>query len=168
MLFRKKATLIPLTPLFVWARQHTGMSLAWKIAAINMGAMVLAIVGVLYSNQYMETLIHHEMSSMQRQAELVAGTIAGQAVVLEQELNGQEFIQPEITVQIVRRLVDGSEMRTQVFKPDLELIADSWLLKGGGVAVRLEPVAEPSGQYSSRVVPDVMRWLAEQVPSFYQ
>lgn len=164
MLFRKKPDLAPLTPLFAWARQHAGMSLAWKIAAINMGAMVLAIVGVLYSNQYMETLIRHEMGSMQRQAELVAGTIAGQAVVLAQDVDGQEVIQPEITVQIVRRLVDGSEMRTQVFKPDLEVIADSWLLKGGGVAVRLEPVAAPSDQYGYRVVPDVMRWLAEQVP----
>ena len=129
-------------------------SLSLRILAVNLAAPVLLVLGLLFLDEYEDTLIATELEALHTQGELIAASLGESAVVVETENadfpsfipNGNlRIIQPDTARQLVRRLAGLAQLRARLFDRDGNLIADSRLLQGPGGEVQvidLPPLAE--------------------------
>ena len=137
------------------ARSHGPFSsLSLRILAVNLAAPVLLVLGLLFLDEYEDTLIATELEALHTQGELIAASLGESAVVVETENadfpsfipNGNlRIIQPDTARQLVRRLAGLAQLRARLFDRDGNLIADSRLLQGPGGEVQvidLPPLAE--------------------------
>ncbi len=116
-----------------------------KILAVNMFALIIPVVGLLYLSAYRDSLIEAELLALKTQGEVFAGAIGEGAIATT--LSGDQMLDIAPARQIVRRLSDLSALRSRLFLPDGELAADSRLLVGGGGVVQvqvLDPPDEPT------------------------
>lgn len=115
-----------------------------RILAVNMFALIIPVVGLLYLGAYRDSLIEAELEALKTQGEVFAGAIGEGAIATT--LSGDQMLDIAPARQIVRRLSDLSALRARLFLPDGELAADSRLLIGGGGVVEvqvLEALDEP-------------------------
>lgn len=135
-------------------------SLSLRILAVNLAAPVLLVLGLLFLDEYEDTLIATEIEALRTQGELIAAALGEGAVVVETENadfpsftpNGNlRIIQPDTARQLVRRLAGLAQLRARLFDRDGNMIADSRLLQGPGGEVQvidLPPVTEETlGQW---------------------
>jgi len=115
-----------------------------RILAVNMLALAIPVVGLLYLDSYRSSLIQSELDLLQTEAKLFSGAVAASAVVTDPV--GEDSLLPEGTRQTVRRMVDVSKTRARIFAPDGALLADSFLLSGPGGIVEIEPLPPPEPQ----------------------
>lgn len=116
-----------------------------KILAVNMFALIIPVVGLLYLGAYRDSLIEAELLALKTQGEVFAGAIGEGAIATT--LSGDQMLDISPARQIVRRLSDLSALRARLFLPEGELAADSRLLIGGGGVVEvqvLEALDEPT------------------------
>ncbi|MSO98404.1 MAG: HAMP domain-containing protein [Rhodospirillaceae bacterium] len=125
-----------------------------RILAVNLAAPVLLVLGLLFLDEYEDTLIATEIEALRTQGELIAASLGEGAVVVETEnadfptftpTGNLRIIQPDTARQLVRRLAGLAQLRTRLFDRDGNLIADSRLLQGPGGEVQvidLPPVDE--------------------------
>jgi two-component system sensor histidine kinase ChvG len=136
-------------------RSHGVLSpLSLRIFAVNLAAPVLLVLGLLFLDEYEDSLIASELDGLRVQGELIAASIGEGAVVVETENadfpsftpNGNlRVLQQDTSRQLIRRLAGLAQLRARLFDRDGNLIADSRLLQGPGGEVQvvdLEPVAE--------------------------
>src|SRR5690606_26981855 len=102
-------------------------------------ALVIPILGLLYLDNYRQSLIQSELELLKTEAKLFSGALAASGVVTGPL--GDERLIPETTRPTVRRLVDVSQTRARVFTPDGSMIADSFLLSGPGGVLEMQPLA---------------------------
>jgi two-component system, OmpR family, sensor histidine kinase ChvG len=129
-------------------------SLSLRIFAVNLAAPVLLVLGLLFLDEYEDTLIATEIEALRTQGELIAASLGEGAVVVETENadfptftpNGNaRVIQPDNARQLVRRLAGLAQLRARLFDRDGNMVADSRLLQGPGGEVQivdLPPVDE--------------------------
>lgn len=115
-----------------------------RILAVNMLALAIPVIGLLYLDSYRSSLIQSEIELLQTEAKLFSGALAAGAVVTDP--SGEDSLMPENTRQTVRRLVDVSKTRARIFAPDGALLADSFLLSGPGGVVEIQPLPPPEPQ----------------------
>lgn len=125
-----------------------------RILAVNLAAPVLLVLGLLFLDEYEDTLIATELEALRTQGELIAAAIGEGAVVVETEnadfptftpTGSLRVIQPDTARQLVRRLAGLAQLRARLFDRDGNMIADSRLLQGPGGEVQvvdLPPVDE--------------------------
>lgn len=152
-----------LQPLFRRPGGQRGMSLAMRIILINAFAMLLMISGLFYFGRYMDRLINDEVQLLLRQAQLVASTLG--EVAVDNNESG-DILRTDITRQMVRRLVETTDARTQVFATNSLMIADSRLLRGAGKYVQVDILPPPTGlpQSAHEHVMEIFGWLASLMP----
>jgi two-component system, OmpR family, sensor histidine kinase ChvG len=109
-----------------------------RILAVNILAIAIPVVGLLYLDNYRQSLIQSELELLKTEAKLFSGALAASGVVTGPL--GDERLLPETTRQTVRRLVDVSQTRARLFAPDSVMIADSFLLSGPGGVVEMQPL----------------------------
>jgi len=135
----------------LWRRVITrfSSSLTRRILVLNLGGLVVLVVGFLYLNQFRAGIIDARVQSLQTQGEIIAAAIAASAVVetdtitidpekLLQLAPGEssppadtddqsiEFsINPERVGPVLRRLVTPTRTRARVFDRDGLLLLDS-------------------------------------------
>jgi two-component system, OmpR family, sensor histidine kinase ChvG len=135
-------------------RSLTPGSLITRIFMINLLGLVILALGMLYFNQFRESLINARMESLRTQAQIIAAAIAGSAtadtgnividpgsledetepVVEGEQPEGVDFpINPETAQPVIRRLLGVSGNRAQIIDPDGNLIVDSRFLLGGDI-----------------------------------
>jgi len=109
-----------------------------RILAINILALVLLVIGLLYVGQYRKGLIDNEISALNIQAELFAAAI-GEAAVGNNDSNQTLVVKD--AQQILRRMVNTTGITAQLFLPNGKLLIDSRLFRGpsGNVEVRELP-----------------------------
>lgn len=112
-----------------------------RILAVNMLALIIPVVGLLYLGAYRDSLIDAELEALKTQGEVFAGAIGEGAIATT--LSGDQMLDIPPARQIVRRLSDLSERRARLFLPDGELVADSRLLVGGGGVVHVQKLEAP-------------------------
>lgn len=133
-----------------------------RILAVNLVAPVLLGFGLLFLDEYEESLIATELDGLRTEGELIAASIGEGAVVIETE--SQAFgafmpagatrrIDPESARQLIRRLAGLADIRARLYGIGGVMIADSRLLRGPGGEVRVVdlPPTEPD------MVTDYMR-----------
>jgi len=125
-----------------------------RILAINILALVILVAGLLYHGQYRQSLIDQELVALRVHAEILAAALGETAT--EYATPDSQRLQPNIAVQMVRRLVETTGGRARLFSPDGTLIADSRQMPGsGGSVLRIELPPPDVGEHIGR---DVFDW----------
>jgi two-component system, OmpR family, sensor histidine kinase ChvG len=136
-----------------WRRFAPG-SLIARIFLINLLGLVILALGILYFNQFRQSLIDARAQSLRTQAQIIAAAIAGSATAdtstividpnsLEEEPetptegdqpDGLDFpINPETAQPVLRRLLTNTGNRAQIIDPDGNLVVDSRFIFGGDI-----------------------------------
>ena len=142
-------------------------SLTRRIVALNLAALLVLVVGILYLNQFRDGLIDARVESLMTQGEIIAGAIAASATVetdsisidpeklLElqageslapgsDQLDSLDFpINPERVAPVLRRLISPTRTRARIYDRDANLLLDSRHLYSRGQILRYDlPAAE--------------------------
>ena len=117
-----------------------------RVLAVNLVAPVLLGLGLLFLDEYEESLIATEIDGLRTEGELIAASIGESAVIIETEseafgafmpAGATRRIDPDTARQLVRRLASLANIRTRLYGNGGVLIADSRLLRGPGGEVRV-------------------------------
>ncbi len=112
-----------------------------RILAINIIALLIPVVGLLYLGPYRENLIAAELQALREQGEIIAGAIGEGAV--EITAAGGQRLDLNAARQIVWRLSGPGRVRARLFVPTGELVADSRFLLGTRRVVQVEELPPP-------------------------
>lgn len=115
---------------FRWPRVSP---LTRRIVAVNVLPLALLAVGFLYLGKFEASLIGQQIESLHMQGQIFAAALA-EGAVLDSADEG-EILLPELSRQMMRRLVEPTRTRARLFDNHGRLIADSRLLRGSGDAV---------------------------------
>src|SRR5437762_4792595 len=114
-----------------------------RIIAVNVLPLLLLAVGFLYLGKFEASLIGQQIESLRTQGEIFAAAL-GEGAVLESADEGETLL-PELSRQMMRRLVEPTRTRARLFDNQGRLIADSRLLRGPGIPVQVAELP-PAGQ----------------------
>ncbi|HVO01705.1 MAG TPA: stimulus-sensing domain-containing protein [Candidatus Cybelea sp.] len=136
-----------------------------RILLLNVMALAIPVVGLLYLPTYRDSLIQSELELLKTEGELFSGAIAASGVVTDPD--GSERLQPDTSRQTIRRLVDVSKTRARLFLPNGTLVADSFLLSGPGGILLIEPLPPPEPPEGPvlRALGRVYDWLLGRLPA---
>ncbi len=167
--------------LFVWLRRFLGhyifSSLTRRILFLNLAALGVLVIGILYLNQFRDGLIDARVESLMTQGEIIAGAIASSATVetdsisidpeklLElqagesiapgsDQLESLDFpINPERVAPVLRRLISPTRTRARIYDRDANLLLDSRHLYSRGQILRydLPPVQDEEPDLLERI-----------------
>jgi two-component system, OmpR family, sensor histidine kinase ChvG len=136
-----------------WNRFAPG-SLIARIFLINLLGLVILALGILYFNQFRDSLINARAQSLRTQAQIIAAAIAGSATAdtgaiaidpnsLDEgtdttpdvdQPDGLDFpINPETAGPVLRRLLANTGNRAQIIDADGNLVVDSRFIYGGDI-----------------------------------
>jgi len=117
-----------------------------RIFVVNISALLFLALGLLYTGQYEQELIDHELQALTQEGQLISAALAEGAV--QERLNDQTSLDQDLSRLMVRKLVEGSNVRIILFNRDGALLADSHQLTGDGgdvEVVELEPLVVNTG-----------------------
>jgi two-component system sensor histidine kinase ChvG len=136
-----------------------------RILLLNVVALAIPVVGLLYLPTYRDSLIQSELELMKTEGMLFSGALAESGVVTDPD--GSERLQPDTSRQTIRRLVDVSKTRARLFLPNGTLVADSFLLSGPGGMLVIEPLPPPEPPESPilEALGSAYDWLLSQMPA---
>jgi len=145
-------------------RRRRTSPLLRRILTLNVLALLIPIVGLLYLDQYRDSLITAELEALKTEGQLFAVAL-GETGVTAGDL-GDERMMPEAARLTLRRMVEISKNRARLFALDGSLVADSLRLlspEGAIVIVPLEP-PKPQSLFEA-LLNDMYDWVVEQLPS---
>jgi len=117
-----------------------------RILFINIFALVVLVIGLLYVGRYRQELLQTEFAALTVQAEMVAASIGEAAIMVEGE-SPPELI-PDMAGQIVRRLARTNRTQAQLVKADGTVVVDSRRVSGPGGVVEIDELPPPPTQRS--------------------
>jgi len=147
------------------ARQRRRISpLTLRILAVNVLALAMLGIGLLFLGEYESSLIDTELQALKTQGEIFAAAL-GEGAVIDSVAEGEELI-PELGRQMMRRLVEPTRTRARLFDPTGALVADSRVLRGPGgiVQIRELPPLQPRGFFGS-IADTLYDWVVGRLPS---
>jgi len=164
-------------PLRRFLGHHIFSSLTRRILFLNLAALGVLVVGILYLNTFRDGLIDARVESLMTQGEIIAGAVASSATVetdsisidpeklLElqagesigpgtDQLDNLDFpINPERVAPLLKRLISPTRTRARIYDRDANLLLDSRHLYSRGQILRydLPPVEEEEPGLLERV-----------------
>ncbi len=135
-------------------------SLTWRVLAVNMIAVVLLAMGLLYLDRYKQRLIEAQLDSLAVQGAIFAAAL-GEAAVTSNIALGQDTL-TALARPMVRRLAVPARLRARLFAANGDLIADSQyigMVRGGVEVAPLPPLREASPVITALL--DAYDWLVE-------
>jgi two-component system sensor histidine kinase ChvG len=134
-----------------------------RILAVNLLALAIPVVSILFLAQYQQRLIDNELIGLRTEARLFSVAIAEGCV----DRNNEDVatILPQPARAMIRHLVETTTTRTQLFDTSEHLIADSHQLMGPGGVVQLEelPPLEVRQNFGDGILDDISN-LISRVP----
>lgn len=115
--------------------------LTLRIMAVNMAAIVTLALGVLYTSQYERELIDSELAALSNEGRLYAAALAEGGV--RENLSGGATLAPDLSRRMVRKLIEGRDVRTMLFNRSGKLIADSHQMLSPGGMVQIVSLPPP-------------------------
>lgn len=120
--------------------------LTLRILAVNIIAIMILGLGILYLGQYTDSLIEGELTNLRSEAQLFSGAISEGAVrpvyqvsqVPFEQPQQIEAIKPELARRMVRRLGEIGKSRIRLYAIDGSVLADSHQLASGMEEVEME------------------------------
>ncbi len=138
-----------------------------RILAVNLVAPVLLGLGLLFLDEYEQSLIATEIDSLRTEGELIAASLGEGAVVIETESQAFGAFMPAGATrridqgaarQLVRRLAGLADIRARLYGIGGGLIADSRLLRGPGGEVRVVDLAPADNDAFSQALRRALAW----------
>ena len=143
-------------------------SLTRRIVILNLAALCVLVVGIMYLNQFRDGLIDAKIESLRTQGKIIAGAIAASATVdtnsilidpekLMELQAGQSItpkaestdnwdfpINPERVAPLLRNVISPETTRARIYDRDANLLLDSMVLYSSGqvLSYNLPPIAE--------------------------
>ncbi len=114
------------------ARRWPVSPLTLRILAVNMLALAILVVGLLYLGQYQDNLIQSHLDALKGDSRVFAGMVAEGGVY--RDVNELFALSPGPSRSVIRRWVDATQVRTRLFDPHGALVADSQKLVGANGA----------------------------------
>ncbi len=125
-----------------------------RFLAVNLAAPVILVLGLLFLDEYQDTLIATEVDALHTQGELIAAAIGEGAVVVtritdksaasddDMDLGlgpsgARRVIDPESARQLLRNLSTLAHVRARLFDRSGALVADTRLLQGPGGEIQI-------------------------------
>jgi two-component system sensor histidine kinase ChvG len=141
-----------------------GSSLTRRILTLNILALVIPVVGLLYLDQYRDSLVETELQALRTEGELFAAAL-GETGVVAGEF-GDEKLMPELARLTLRRMVDVSKNRARLFGQEGALVADSMRLTdpGGQVEIELLPPTQPKSLFA-QMMTNLYDWVVGLLPT---
>jgi two-component system sensor histidine kinase ChvG len=131
-------------------RRRRFSPLTRRILFLNMAPPVILVAGLLYLDDYRNSLIENEFASLITQGRIFAAAIGTSAIEThdanpegEAAVDEEERLSRERAQTILRRLVEPTRVRARLFSAEGELIGDSRVLGAAGVAVEIAPLPPP-------------------------
>lgn len=158
-------------PIRSFLSHHVFSSLTRRILILNLAALAVLVVGVLYLNQFRTGLINARVESLKTQGQIIAGAIAASATVdtdaisIDPEklfelqagqsiepgsdrLDSLDFpIDPQRVAPVLRRLISTTGTRARLYDRDANLILDSRHLYSQGQVLRYDNPPIDDGEY---------------------
>ena len=119
-------------------------SIGRRILAINVIALLVPVVGLLYLGQYRESLIEAEIETLGVQAEVLAAAVAESSAASSPE-DAITLVVPGAAAAMVRRMAEVTGARARLFDLRGVAVADSWLLLASIGPVQREELPPPGG-----------------------
>lgn len=125
-----------------------------KILAVNVIALMILGLGLLYMGEYTDSLIAAELENMRGQARFYSGALSEGAVRTVYQVSSNpyeqpleiEAIRPEFARRMVRRLGEIGSARIRLYAVDGSTLADSHMLHSGGGVVHIETLDDRSSE----------------------
>ena len=132
-----------------------------KILAVNLLALIIPVLGMLYLGPYRDRLVEQELFALKEQGEIFSGALGEGAIGLL--ANGQEVLNIVPARDLVRRLSEASDVRARFYLADGSLAVDSRRLGVTGQDNMVEELQDPidDEQTLAPVVNPIVRWLDE-------
>ncbi len=130
-----------------------------RIIGINVAALVMLLIGVVYLGQYQNTLIESSLRTFKGEVELVSAS-------LSEVLGNPETLGPpnlEVAKRMVWRFSRMMDQRVYLFDKSGNLIADSSVLEGYEDFERFED-DNPKTLYAIQVLKKMARFVLEFLP----
>jgi two-component system sensor histidine kinase ChvG len=132
--------------------QMSGLTL--RILAVNIIAIMILGLGILYLGQYTDSLVEGELAGFRSEARLFSGAISEGAVrpvyqistIPFQSPQEIEAIKPELARRMVRRLGEIGKSRIRLYAIDGTVLADSHQISSGAEEVEMENLLPASPQ----------------------
>ena len=137
-------------------------SLTRRILAINILALGIVVVGLLYLDDYRQGLIDAKAAALATQGKIIAAALGETVVVGDAE--GVYVIDVEAARQLLIRLVLPTGRRARLFAADGRLVADSRRLTVTGGEVQAEALPPPDDGPTLRRIEAVYQWIFEWLP----
>ena len=137
-------------------------SLARRIVAFNLIGLGLLVAGVLYLNQFRSGLIDQSTQHLQTQGEIIAAAVAEAAAIGP---SGTRF-DPVRANEVLRRLVQPSGVRAQIYDRAGRLTGDTRNLLRGAGRVETRPLPPP-GESPEESILSLMERNYEEVLKFF-
>jgi len=131
----------------VRARWHLS-PLTRRILAVNVLALALLGIGVLYLGEYQDSLVTANIESLKTQAEIFAAAL-GEGAVDQQRAVFK--LDPQLAREMMRRLVEPTKTRARLFDEHGKLIADTNILEGPGGMVQVSQLPAPDASFFERL-----------------
>jgi two-component system sensor histidine kinase ChvG len=139
-------------------------ALTRRILAVNVLALALLGIGLLYIGRYEASLIDTELQALRTQGEIFAAALGEGAVLDSFGTEGERLI-PGLARQMMRRLVEPTRTRARLFDIRGELVADSRMLRGAGGVVQIRELPPPSHEgLISRITDTLYDWIVMRLP----
>ena len=126
-----------------------------RILFVNTLPLFILVAGVLYLDDYRDSLIVQEIAALTTQGRIIAAALGEAAVSVidatdddpdasalqPRGLETTDRLAPDVARQILRRLVEPTHTRARLYDLDSDLVADSRVVSGSGAVVAIEPLA---------------------------
>jgi two-component system, OmpR family, sensor histidine kinase ChvG len=137
--------------------------LTGRILGVNILALAMLGVGLLYVGRYESSLIDTELIALQTQGEIFAAAL-GEGAVLDSFGEGGQRLVPVLARQMTQRLVEPTRTRVRLFDAEGNMIGDSRMLRGHGV-VQIRELPPPVAQDGFKAKLDAAYdWLFGSLP----
>lgn len=121
-------------------------SLTVRILSVNIIAIMILGLGILYLGQYTDSLIEGELESMRTEARFFAGALSEGAVRPVFQISPIPFedpmeieaVKPDLARRMMRRLSESATSRVKLYSVDGSMLADTHELAGPGGIVQME------------------------------
>jgi two-component system, OmpR family, sensor histidine kinase ChvG len=112
-----------------------------RILAVNVVALALLGLGLLYLGEYQQSLVMAELESLKTQGQIFAAAL-GEGAVSDVAGEGQSLL-PGPGRDMMRRLVEPTHTRARLYDDKGALVGDTRLLRGPGGAVQIQELPPP-------------------------
>src|SRR5579862_894567 len=143
-------------------RRRRFSPLTRRILAVNILALALLGVGLLFLGQYRQSLVDAELQALKTQAQVFSAAI-GEGATSDAGLGAQISLQP--AREMMRRLIEPTKMRAQLLDSKGAVIADTAVLGSAAGAVHIDQLAPPEGNNAvERNALDLYDWIIAHIP----